>query len=42
MAAGKQKEIKFDKAVPEIVKLIGKENLDTYVLRDQFQDQDED
>ena len=40
MEAGKQKEMKFDKVVPEIVKLLGPENLDTYVLRDQFEDQD--
>ncbi len=38
MAAGKQKEIKFDKAVAEVIKLIGKENLDTYVLRDGFEE----
>ena len=42
MAAGKQKEIKFEQAVPEIIKLLGEDSLDTYTLRDQFDDQDED
>lgn len=36
MAAGKQKAIKLEKAVEEILKLLGSENLDTYVLRDHF------
>lgn len=43
MAAGKQQQIDFKNAIPEIVKLIGKENLDTYTIRDQFGDEvDED
>lgn len=36
MAAGKQKAIKFEKAVEEVLKLLGSENLDTYTLRDHF------
>ena len=36
MAAGKQKSIAFEKAVEEILKLLGTENLDTYTLRDHF------
>ena len=36
MAAGKQKQIPFSKAVPEIIKLIGKEHLDSYSLTDKF------
>jgi histidyl-tRNA synthetase len=35
MAAGKQKQIAFDKAVPEVVKLIGK-NTDTYSITDKL------
>lgn len=38
MAAGKQEEIKFDKAVPKIIKLLGEDNLDTYTLKDQFEE----
>jgi histidyl-tRNA synthetase len=34
MKAGKQKQMAYKDAVPEIIKLLGKENLDTYVLRD--------
>ncbi|MBI3619367.1 hypothetical protein HY213_05040, partial [Candidatus Peregrinibacteria bacterium] len=34
MKAGKQKQMKFDEAIPEVIKLLGKENLDTYVLKD--------
>ena len=34
MKAGKQKQMAFKDAVPEVIKLLGKENLDTYVLRD--------
>ena len=34
MKAGKQKQIAFKEAIPEIIKILGKENLDTYVLRD--------
>jgi hypothetical protein len=36
MAAGKQKEIAFDKAVPEVTKLLGIENLDTYSIKDKL------
>jgi histidyl-tRNA synthetase len=36
MRAGKQKEIAFKDAIPQIVKLLGKENLDTYVMKDHL------
>ena len=36
MKAGKQQEIPFEKAIPHIIKHIGAEKLDTYVLRDQM------
>ena len=36
MVKGKQKQIPFSKAIPEIVKLIGKEHLDSYSLTDKF------
>ncbi len=36
MAAGKQKQIPFSHAVPEIVKLIGKQHLDNYSITDKF------
>ncbi len=36
MAAGKQKSVAFDKAVPEILKMLGSEKLDTYSLTDQL------
>ncbi len=36
MAAGKQKQIPFSKAIPEIVKLIGKNHLDSYSITDKF------
>ncbi len=42
MAAGKQKQIPFEKAVPEIIKLLGQENLDTYSIRDGMGEQDHD
>jgi histidyl-tRNA synthetase len=42
MAAGKQKEIKFKDALPTITKLLGEKNLDTYTLRDQMGETDED
>ncbi len=42
MAAGKQKQIPFKKAVPEIIKLLGKKNLDTYTLKDHLGEIDED
>lgn len=38
MAAGKQKEIKFKDAIPQMVKLLGEDSLDTYTLRDQFEE----
>ena len=34
MKAGKQKQMACKDAIPEIIKLLGKENLDTYVMRD--------
>ncbi|MSR87277.1 hypothetical protein EXS70_03850 [Candidatus Peribacteria bacterium] len=34
MKAGKQKQMAFDDVIPEVIKLLGKENLDTYVMRD--------
>lgn len=40
MAAGKQKQIKFDTAVPAIIKLIGDKNLDTYMLKDHMGEED--
>lgn len=42
MQAGKQKEMKLADVIPEVIKLLGKENLDTYVLRDHIGDVDED
>lgn len=42
MKAGKQREIKFAQAVPEIVKLLDTSSLDTYTLKDHFPEQDED
>ncbi len=36
MTAGKQKQIPFSHAVPEIVKLIGKQHLDSYSITDKF------
>jgi len=36
MKAGKQKQIAFKDAIPQVVDLLGKENLDTYVLRDHI------
>lgn len=39
MAAGKQEEIKFEEALPKIIKLIGKDSLDTYTLRDKFDEE---
>lgn len=34
MEAGKQRHIPFENAIPEVIKLIGEENLDTYTLKD--------
>lgn len=43
MAAGKQKEIPFEEAIPKVIELLGgKDKLDTYTMRDQFVDVDED
>ena len=42
MAAGKQKEIKFEEAIPKVIEALGEDTLDTYTLRDQFPEQDED
>lgn len=36
MSAGKQKQIPFDKAVPEVIKALGKKNLDTYSIQDHL------
>ncbi len=36
MKAGKQKQMKYDQAMPEIIKLLGKDNLDKYSLSDQM------
>lgn len=36
MQAGKQKQMPLAKAIPELIKLLGKENLDTYVLKDHL------
>lgn len=38
MTAGKQKQIPFAKAIPEVIKVIGKENLDTYAIKDKLGD----
>lgn len=40
MAAGKQKQIKFKDAVPQVIKLLGNKNLDTYTLNDHLGDGD--
>ena len=36
MVAGKQKQMAFDKAIPEVIKLIGEKNLDTYAITDKL------
>ncbi|OGJ58140.1 histidine--tRNA ligase [Candidatus Peribacteria bacterium RIFCSPLOWO2_12_FULL_55_15] len=36
MKAGKQKEIQYETAIPEVLRLIGKSKLDTYVIKDQM------
>jgi histidyl-tRNA synthetase len=36
MKAGKQKEIPMKDAIPSVIKLLGKGNLDTYVLKDHL------
>lgn len=38
MAAGKQKQIPLDTAIPEIIKRIGEKNLDTYTIKDHIGD----
>ncbi len=40
MKAGKQKQMAYKDAIPEVIKLLGKENLDTYVLRDHVGTED--
>lgn len=42
MKAGKQKQIPYAQAIPQVIKLLGEKNLDTYVLRDQIGEVDED
>jgi histidyl-tRNA synthetase len=42
MAAGKQKEMPLDAAIPEVIKLIGKANLDRYVLKDHLGEADDE
>ncbi len=42
MKAGKQHQIPFNEAIPEVIRLLGEQNLDTYVLRDHLGDVDED
>ncbi|MDB4979197.1 MAG: Histidine--tRNA ligase [Candidatus Peribacteria bacterium] len=41
MRAGKQRQMKYEEAIPEIIASLGKENLDTYVLRDQMESSDD-
>lgn len=36
MTAGKQQQIPFSKAVPEVIKALGKKNLDTYSITDKL------
>jgi histidyl-tRNA synthetase len=36
MSAGKQESMKFDDAIPKVIELLGKDNLDTYSIKDQF------
>lgn len=36
MTAGKQKQIAFDKAIPEVLKVLGEESLDTYSITDKL------
>lgn len=37
MAAGKQKQVTFEKVIPLLLEAVGKENLDRYILRDHFE-----
>ncbi len=36
MKAGKQKQIKYKDAIPQVIKLLGADNLDTYTLKDHL------
>lgn len=36
MVAGKQKQIPFDEAIPQMIEIIGKDKLDAYSITDQF------
>ncbi len=36
MQAGKQKQIPYEQAIPEVIRLLGEKNLDTYEIRDQM------
>lgn len=36
MSAGKQQQIPFSKAIPEVIKALGKKNLDTYSITDKL------
>ncbi len=42
MQAGKQKQIKIDDAIPQIIEQLGKKNLDTYTMNDHMGTVDED
>jgi histidyl-tRNA synthetase len=42
MKAGKQRQMSFDEAIPEVIMLLGKDNLDKYVLRDKIGEVDDD
>lgn len=42
MKAGKQRQLKYEEAIPEIIAQMGKENLDKYVLKDKMGEVDED
>jgi histidyl-tRNA synthetase len=42
MVAGKQKQIKFEEAIPMVIEAIGKKNLDKYTMNDHFPATDED
>jgi histidyl-tRNA synthetase len=42
MKAGKQKEIDFNQAIPQLLKLLGMQNLDTYSIKDHMTSADQD
>lgn len=42
MGAGKQQSIPYANAIPTVVKLLGQKNLDTYTLKDQLGEADEE